>query len=120
MLDGLGCLEQNGFEPETEEIKIQIKEIKETKVAKDAFRSVFNGVFCNNVRQGYASKTQLDDKEQTLWKFEGVYKNDQPNGQGQLTILRPLNKVNKDTIQEFQGSFKNGLLEGFGQVNIEG
>lgn len=109
VLNGLGSLECRGYVQNG-----------------NALFSCFNGIFVDNVRQGYTSMTVTDQHGEMQWRYEGVYKQNQPNGQGSLTV--PLSIINPETgkpqrtgeMQEFQGGFKQGLIEGFGQVTIEG
>ena len=109
VLNGLGSLECRGF-------------IENQR----ALFSCFNGIFADNVRQGYTSMSVTDEHGELQWRYDGVYRHNQPNGQGSLTV--PLQLINPETgkpqrtgdMQEFQGGFKQGLMEGFGQVTIDG
>jgi hypothetical protein len=64
ILNGLGSLECKAYSDENQKVHF----------------STFNGIFVENVRQGYTSMVVTDEVGQMLWKFEGVYKNNEPNG----------------------------------------
>jgi hypothetical protein len=75
----MGCLESKGYDPCAD------GSVRLSK-ASTAQYSVFNGIFVQNVRQGFATMTKNDDEGNLKWRYEGVFKNDEPNGQGQLMI----------------------------------
>jgi len=78
-LSGMGCLESKGYDPCAD------GSVRLSKAITVEY-SVFNGIFVQNVRQGFATMTKTDEIGNLKWRYEGVYKNDEPNGQGQLTI----------------------------------
>ena len=47
----------------------------------------FSGRFVQNVRQGQATLIKKNHKGRTQLEFEGVFNDDMPEGQGQLTIV---------------------------------
>ena len=49
--------------------------------------STFSGRFAQNVRQGQASLIKKNSAGKVLLEFEGVFNDDMPEGQGQLTIV---------------------------------
>ena len=85
-----------------------------------------------NVRQGQATLIKKNNKGKTQLEFEGVFNEDMPEGQGQLTIINTpedldasnvssdhfgLKKqlaIDKMSKRVYQGQFKDGLIEGFG------
>ena len=74
---------------------------------------LFSGRFICNVRHGQATLIKKNAEGKALLEFEGVFWEDMPEGQGQLTLLNEAKRV-------FQGQFKDGLMEGFGQVECKG
>ena len=108
-------------------------------------RGIFTGKFVDNIRSGYATKTTLDADGQVMWQYEGVYGEDRPHGQGNLTV-NEIVKVQKsfsssmfdpdksqtesqafadpeyiDQAVEkvFSGNFVMGVFEGFGRLTID-
>ena len=73
------------------------------------------------MREGYAEKKTLNEKNEVLWTYEGVYSKDIPNGQGQLE-LEHIDQEGIEVVRSrklFSGNFAEGVLEGFGRCTIE-
>ena len=97
---------------------------------------VFSGRFAANVRQGQATLIKRDAEGRVQLEFEGVFAEDMPEGQGQLTLVNHVDDldvsagsdhfglkkqlaIEKMQRRVFRGQFKDGLMEGFGQLERE-